>query len=69
MGSGWHRGISSLVRLTAMMPATRATPSTSPFFAVPSTMARIVSALTRIFPLATAVRAVSCLSVTSTMTA
>ena len=31
-GSGWHSGMSSLVRLVAMIPAMRATPSTSPFF-------------------------------------
>lgn len=31
MGRGWHMGISSEVRLTPMIPATRATPSTSPF--------------------------------------
>ncbi|KAK8930456.1 hypothetical protein VCV18_003127 [Metarhizium anisopliae] len=29
---GWHSGIKSAVRLAAMMPAIRATPSTSPFF-------------------------------------
>ena len=52
-----------------MMPATRATPSTSPFFAVPSRMARIVSGLTRMRPLAMAVRSVSALAVTSTMIA
>ena len=34
--SGWHKGINSCVRLAAMMPAMRAAPSTSPFFALPS---------------------------------
>ena len=31
--SGWHSGIRSAVRLAAMMPARRATSSTSPFLA------------------------------------
>ena len=33
--SGWQSGISSWVRLAAMMPASRAVPSTSPFLASP----------------------------------
>ena len=33
--SGWQSGISSCVRFAAMMPATRAAPSTSPFLALP----------------------------------
>jgi hypothetical protein len=33
--SGWHRGMSSLVFLAAMMAATRAMPRTSPFLALP----------------------------------
>ena len=36
--SGWQSGISSEVRLAAMMPAMRAVPSTSPFLALPETI-------------------------------
>ena len=32
IGSGWHSGISSAVRLAAWIAAMRATPITSPFF-------------------------------------
>ena len=57
-----------IVRLSLIhiLPATRATPSTSPLEAFPSRMAFIVSGLTRILPFATAVRLVSRFSVTST---
>jgi hypothetical protein len=47
-GRGWHSGISSAVRLAAMMPATRATPSTSPFAIVLPAMASSVAAVIRI---------------------
>lgn len=40
VSSGWHRGMSSLVRLAAMMPATWATPSTSPSSSGPGTPAQ-----------------------------
>ena len=68
-GSGWHRGISSLVRLAAMMPAMRATPSTSPFWAVPSRTAAKAAAFIVMMPRATACRAVTGFSLTSTITA
>ena len=68
-GSGWHRGISSLVRLVAMMPATRATPSTSPFFTVPLSTAAKASAFMVMMPWAVASRAVTGFSLTSTITA
>ena len=67
--SGWHRGISSQVRFTAWIPATRATPSTSPLAAVPSTMASSTGRDTRIVPSATAARKVGSFPVTSTITA
>ena len=42
IGSGWQSGMSSCVRLAAMMPAMRAAPSTSPFLALPlSTMSSV----------------------------
>ena len=45
-GNGWHSGIRSAVRLLPMIPASRATPSTSPFFAVPaSTIARVAGCM------------------------
>ena len=68
-GSGWHRGISSLVRLVAMMPAMRATPSTSPFFTVPLSTAAKASAFMVIMPCAVASRAVTGFALTSTITA
>ena len=66
-GSGWHSGISSAVRLAAMMPATSATLSTSPLVLSPSMTS--VSVSWSIFTVASAVarRAVGGLSVTSTM--
>ena len=41
--SGWQSGMRSLVRLAAMMPATRATANTSPLGARPSTIIASVS--------------------------
>src|SRR5262245_60346915 len=68
-GRGWHSGISSWVRLAAMMPATRATPITSPFAALPlSTRSSVFAAMvTR--PWAMATRSVTALGDTSTMRA
>ncbi len=45
--SGWHRGISSEVRLAAWMPAIRATPITSPLGASPAATACAVAGVTR----------------------
>src|SRR5574343_107722 len=64
---GWHKGMRSLVRLAPMMPARRATPSTSPFLAVPDwTNARVAGSMV-IRPSATATRSVTALAPTSTM--
>ena len=68
-GSGWHSGMSSLVRLVAMMPAMRATPSTSPFFTVPLSTAANASAFMVMMPWAMASRKVTVFSLTSTITA
>ena len=68
-GSGWHSGMSSLVRLVAMMPAMRATPSTSPFFTVPLCTAAKASAFMVIMPWAVASRVVTGFALTSTITA
>ena len=43
--SGWQSGISSWVRFAAMMPASRAVPSTSPFLASPWRISASVSRL------------------------
>src|SRR5262245_31119685 len=67
--SGWHNGISSWVFLAAMMPAMRATPSTSPFLALPERTRSSVAALMRTKPAATATRSVAGFSDTSTMRA
>lgn len=67
MGSGWHSGIRSEVRLLAWMAAMRATPSTSPFLAVPPVISASVAGCMRIVPVATAMRWVSALADTSTM--
>ena len=69
MGSGCAIGMRSDVFLTAMMPATLATPSTSPFLAVPSWIAFSVSGETTMLPLAVAVRDVTAFPETSTMMA
>ena len=58
-----------LVRLVAMMPAMRATPSTSPFFTVPLSTAANASAFMVMMPCATASRKVTFFSLTSTITA
>src|SRR5262245_33805658 len=66
---GWHSGIRSWVRLAAMMPATRATPSTSPLLALPlRTVSRVSAAMTT-RPSAIASRSVTALAPTSTMRA
>src|SRR5699024_7366048 len=67
--SGWHSGTSSEVRLAPWMPAIRATASTSPFGAVPSRRARTASGANWTKPSATASRAVTSLSDTSTIRA
>ena len=69
MGRGWHMGTSSLVRLAAWMPATRATASTSPLGRPPRWMSASVSARMATKPSATASRAVTALPETSTMRA
>ena len=67
--NGWHSGIRSGVRFVARMPAVRATPSTSPFGALPSRITRSVAGAIRSTPRATASRTVSALVETSTMRA
>ena len=67
MLSGWHMGMSVLVCLAAMTPATRAHASTSPFDALPSTMSASVSGCMAMKPSATATRSVSAFCDTSTM--
>src|SRR5580698_1577819 len=64
---GWHSGISSWVRLAAMMPAMRAVPSTSPFFASPLRTRFSVFAVISTRPSATATRSVAGLAETSTI--
>ena len=65
----WHMGMSSSVRLAAMIPATWATASTSPLAMPPERMRPAVSADMRTRPSAWAVRTVGGFSVTSTMRA
>src|SRR3569623_904937 len=67
--SGWHNEMRSEVRFAAMIPATRAMPSTSPFLALPSTMSLSVSALITTKPSATATRSVALFADTSTICA
>src|ERR1041384_1965024 len=67
--SGWQSGISSCVFFAAMMPAMRAAPSTSPFFASPLSTRSSVFALITTRPCATATRSLAALSDTSTMRA
>ena len=67
--SGWHSGISSEVRLAAMMPAMRAAPSTSPFLALPETIRSSVALVMTTRPSATAMRSVAALAETSTIRA
>src|ERR1039457_1405174 len=64
---GCASGIRSAVRFAAWIAARRATPSTSPFFAVPSWIRRRVAACMRMLPRARAMRRVSALSPTSTI--
>jgi signal transduction protein with GAF and PtsI domain len=67
--SGWHSGMSSWVRLAAMIPASRAVARTSPFLASPSSMRLSVSLCMETKPSATAIRSVTSLSATSTICA
>src|SRR5665213_2742588 len=67
--SGWQSGISSCVRLAAMIPAMRAAPTTSPFLALPETISASVAAFIVTAPSAIAVRSVAVLAPTSTMRA
>ncbi len=67
--SGWHNGISSAVRFAAMMPASRATASTSPLATSPARMRSSVCGRMTTRAPATATRSVSSFSDTSTMRA
>src|SRR6266436_1532676 len=68
-GRGWQSGINSCVRFAAMMPAMRAAPSTSPFFALPaSTRSSVFGAITT-RPSAMASRSLGVFADTSTMRA
>src|SRR5436190_4051301 len=69
IGTGWHSGTSSEVRLAAWIAAMRATPSTSPFFEWPERTSAKVAGSMRIDPVATAIRCVSAFSPTSTIRA
>src|SRR5688572_32136770 len=68
-GRGWHKGISSPVRLAAMMPAIRAAARASPLAKVPERRAARASADIATSPRAVAARAVAALADTSTMRA
>ena len=67
--SGWHNGTRSEVRLAAMIPATRATPSASPLGTPSPRSSSTTAAETSTRPDATASRAVRSLADTSTMRA
>ena len=67
--TGWHSGMSSLVRLSPAMAAMRAMPSTSPLPMMPAPMASSVSRCISTAPAAMATRSDSGLSPTSTMCA
>src|SRR5690349_18305463 len=67
--SGWQSGISSEVRLAAMMPAILAVPSTSPFLALPEMISSSVALVISTRPSATATRSVAGLAETSTIRA
>src|SRR5579862_5653890 len=69
IGNGWHMGITSAVRFAAMMPATRATASTSPLTIFPARISCSVRGRMRMTPRATASRSLIGLSLTSTMRA
>src|SRR3954463_1969874 len=65
--SVWQSGMISAVRLAAMIPARRAASSALPFFTCPARTRRRAAALTVMNPSATASRAVTGLSPTSTI--
>src|SRR5688572_19513158 len=67
--TGWQSGVSSLVRLSAIRPAVRAMPRTSPFSTRPDLTSSAVPLLIETKPEAAARRAVSGFSPTSTMRA
>src|SRR5262249_41475584 len=67
IGNGWQRGIRSLVRLAAMIPASRATSNTSPFANALSRMRVRVAGCIRTIAEARASRAVSGLTLVSAM--
>src|SRR5215831_2690776 len=68
-GRGWQSGTNSCVRFAAMMPAMRAAPSTSPFFALPArTRSRVFAPITT-RPSAMAFRSLGVFADTSTMRA
>ena len=67
IGSGWHSGTRSAVRLAPWIAAMRAMPITSPFFASPRAISASVSGCMRIVPVAVATRCVGFLAETSTM--
>ncbi len=69
MRSGWQSGISSGVRLAPMIPAVRATPSTSPLASWPARIAARVGAFIFKVARATASRTVSGFTETSTIRA
>src|SRR5256714_6953533 len=66
-GRGWHRGMSSAVRFAAMMPATRAVSSGSPFGVRRSRTASTVPGDISTRALATARRAVASFALVSTI--
>src|SRR6185503_6416376 len=66
-GSGWHSGMSAAVCLAAMMPASRAACSGSPFLMAPRRINRRASADIEMLPRATASRLVTALAPTSTI--
>jgi hypothetical protein len=68
-GSGWHSGMSSLVRFAPWMPAMRAVARTSAFFSPSARTSAITSGVDTNLPIAVAVRFVTALPPTSTMRA
>src|SRR3990170_2175099 len=66
---GWHNGITSPAFFAAMMPATLATPSTSPFLISLVSTACNVACFIKMLPFATASLVVISLAVTSTILA
>src|SRR5699024_9212529 len=67
IGSGWHSGISSQVRLAAMMPATLAVPNASPLGRSPVISIGTTSGRVAKMASAVATRLVTALSLTSTI--